>query len=105
LAELGFVETYQSALAKVLQLVEVNAWIPQEHKLQCLCITGSSRELLPDVDLVGCKWNPLEERLDLVRHRSPRPQRLEDRSNSLAEIPAQLSNWVKPAFDRCHQFP
>jgi hypothetical protein len=105
LAELGFIETCQSALAKVLQLVQANAWIPGEHEFQSLLSASPSHGLFLDIDSVGHKRDPLEERLDLIRHRSPRPQSFKDRNNGSAEIPAQLSDWVKPAFNQCHQFP
>jgi hypothetical protein len=71
LAKLGSLKTGQSTLTKVLQLIQVNAWIPGEHEFQGLHSTGSGCGLLPDVDSVGRKRDPLEKRLDLVRHRSP----------------------------------
>jgi hypothetical protein len=105
LAELGFVKTCQPALAKVLQLVQVNARIPGENELQSLFSAGSSHGLFPDVDSIGCERDPFEERLNLVRHRLSRPQGFEDRNNSLTEIPAQFSDWMKPDFNQRHQFP
>jgi hypothetical protein len=86
-------------------LVQVNAWKPGEHELQSLFSTGSGRRLFPDVEPVGREGDPLEERLDLARHRSSRPQGFEDRSNGFVEIPAQLGDWMKPAFDQRNQFP
>jgi hypothetical protein len=86
-------------------LVQVNAWIPGEHELQSLFSTGSSRGLFPDVELVGRERDPLEERMDLARHRSSRPQGFEDRNNGVMEIPAQLGDWMKPSFGQRNQLP
>jgi hypothetical protein len=104
LAKLGSIKTCRPTLAKVLQLIQTNAWIPGEHELQGLLSAGSGRGLLPDVDSVGCKRDPLEKRLDLVRHHLPRTQSFKDRNNGFAEALAQFSDWMKPAFSQRNQF-
>jgi hypothetical protein len=105
LAELGFVQACQSAFTKILQLVQVDAWIPGEHELQSLFSAGPSRGLLPDIEPVGRERDPLEERLDLVRYCSSRPQGFEDGNNGLVEILAQLGDRMESAFGQCYQFP
>jgi hypothetical protein len=73
LEKLGLIKTDQSALAKALQLIQVDTRIPREHELQVLRGAGSGRRLFPDIDPVGHERDPFEECLDVVRHRSPRP--------------------------------
>jgi hypothetical protein len=105
LAELSFVEACQSAFTKVLQLVQVDAWIPGEHELQSLLSIGPSRGLLPDVKPVGREKDPLEERLDPARRRPPRPQGFKDGNKGFAQILAQLGSRVEPAFGQRNQLP
>jgi hypothetical protein len=102
-AKLGFVKAYQSAFTKVLQLVQVDAWIPGEHELQSLLSTGPSRGLLPDLKPVGREKDPLEERPDLARHRPPRPQGFKDGNEGFAQIFAQFGSRVEPAFGQRNQ--
>jgi hypothetical protein len=64
-----------------------------------------SRGLFPDIELVGRKRDPLEERMYLARHRSFWPQGFEDGNNGFIEIPTQLGNRMKSAFGQRNQFP
>jgi hypothetical protein len=103
LAKLGSIKTGRPTLAKVLQLIQINAWIPGEPKFQGLLSTGSGHGLLLDVNSVGCKRDPLEKRLDLIRHHSSWPQGFKDRNNGFAEFRAQFRNWMKLAFNQRDQ--
>jgi hypothetical protein len=58
----------------MLQLVQVDALVPREHKGQGLLGASMGRGLLLDVDPVRHKQHPHKELVDSVRFRLPWPQ-------------------------------
>jgi hypothetical protein len=66
---------------------------------------GSGCRLLLDVDSVGHKRHPPEERPDVTRYGLPRPQSLEYGDEGLTKLGSQFGYRLETPFGQRHQFP